>query len=685
MSFKDLNLSSTYNSSKNDLIKEFYIPVLSEATSYDRVTGYFDSTSLVLAAQGLKEFIAHHGKMRLLCGTNLKDMDVEAIVNASNIAEFVSDNFLNDLDSLSEGLYQNNIRLLAWMVDNDFLEIRIGIVKDENGYCGGILHEKTGILSDENDDILLFSGSNNETGAGWRSKGLGNIEKFKVFNSWEDNKFIKEDIESFEEDWNNLNQYLEVIDIPSAAKEGLIKRAPESIGEVMKLIVYESEKNKNKDARELRDYQKEAISNWVNNNYRGIFKMATGTGKTFTALNCIKKVLNSEFNLVTLIACPYAHLVEQWGDDIKKFFNLKPYYIYSSGNSNWKKDLSDLSFKLNLGVKKNAIILTTHRTLSSDFFRKELSNISSRIFLIVDEMHHVSSGSYSKGLLEQYEYRLGLSATPEIYNDENKTNLLFDYFGGIVFSFDLAEAITTFGDDGKTFLAHYHYFPEKIRLTDVELENYFELSEKISKLYHINKKNQSDSYKNLLMKRKNILNNAENKYQCLIDILESYDALDHLIIFCSPQQIDNVLKILKDKNIKAHKFTQNEGTRKSVEFGGLSQRQFLVNKFDEGYYKSLVAIKCLDEGVDIPSADKIIIMSSSNNPREYVQRRGRVLRRNDGKDLADIYDMAVIEYDSFNNPIKSIVDQEKDRLLDFIYSSDNKRYCYNLLKTWGII
>ena len=160
--------------------------------------------------------------------------------------------------------------------------------------------------------------------------------------------------------------------------------------------------------------------------------------------------------------------------------------------------------------------------------------------------------------------------------------------------------------------------------------------------------------------------------------------MDHLIIFCSPQQIKKVLEILDDEGIKAHKFTQEEGTRASKDFGGISQREFLVEKFDEGYYKSLVAIKCLDEGVDIPSAEKVIIMASSTNPGEYIQRRGRVLRRHKNKEKAEIYDMAVIEYGS-TGPIEEIVENEKIRLLDFINFSDNPDECMELLIEWRII
>lgn len=684
MSFKDLELNSTYNSAHDDPIEDFYIPVLTNAVTYDRIVGYFNSYSLALIADGLKEFILNKGKMRLLCGTQLDFEDENAIINASEISEQLSDDFLDELDSISDDIQMNRIKLLAWMVANEVLDIKVGIVKDAKGYIGGILHEKTGILSDDEDNIIVFSGSNNETKAAMASRGKGNIEKFKVFLSWEDSKFMEDDIEEFKDYWNNLDPYLEVIDIPRAAKNGLIKYAPKSVDEVLKLKLYEFN-SVPKDGRKLRDYQKKAIDKWIDNNYSGIFEMATGTGKTFTALNCMKEILDKSSRILTVIACPYAHLAEQWAKDVEKTFDIDCYNIYSSNNPNWKTDFTDLLLDVELGVADKAIILTTHKTFSSEFFIRQLLDIEVPALLIVDEMHHVVSKSYSRGLLNFYDYRLGLSATPYVKNNEEGTNYVFDYFGGIVFTFDLDKALTTFGVNGKTYLAQYDYHPVKVNLNSQELDEYYRLSQKIKQLYPMNKKEESKAYQTLKFKRSNIIKNAESKYDCLRKILHNYDHLDHLIVFCSPQQIDNVINILKEEGVDpVHKFTNNEGTRPSSQFGGISQREYLVEKFDEGYFKSLVAIKCLDEGVDIPSAEKVIIMSSSTNPGEYIQRRGRVLRRSKGKDKAEIYDMAVIEYDSVGDPIDDIVHYEKIRLKDFIKSSDNPGECMDLLKEWGI-
>lgn len=680
MSFKSLNLKASYNSSRDDLIQDFYNPVLSEAVKYFRTTGFFNSKSLVLAAKGLKNFIKNNGKMKLLCGTQLSKEDLDTIVNAEEIANKLSDDFLEELSNIQDEIELNHLKLLAWLISNGFLEIKIGIVKNEEGYVGGILHEKTGILLDEEGNQILFSGSNNETFYGWSSKGRGNVEKFKVFVSWEDSKFMEDDVLNFKEDWDNNNIYLEVVDIPLASKKGLIKLAPKNIDEVLNLKLESKEMENN---GKLRDYQVQAIRNWVENGRRGIFEMATGTGKTFTALNCIKEVLNDKSGLFTVIACPYAHLSEQWVSNIKNFFDIPCYNIYGTINHNWKKDLHNLIFKFNLGVIKEAIVVTTHKTFSSNFFIKEINNLNVDSLLVVDETHHVVSKSFSEGLLESYNFRLGLSAT--LNDEDERMGILLSYFEGVVFSYSLSEALYSYDVNGNSYLAHYYYCPIKVQLNNSELNEYYELSSKISKLSYVNKEKQSEYYKTLLFKRSNILKNAKSKYDCLRKLLRTFEDHDHLIVFCSPQQINNVLKILKEEGIKSHKFTQNEGTRKSDRFGGLSEREYLISKFDEGVYKALVAIKCLDEGVDVPSASKVILMSSSKNPTEYIQRRGRVLRQYEGKKKALIYDMAVVQYDNYGEVIYDVTQSEKDRMLDFIEDSDNQGYSINLLSEWGVL
>lgn len=691
VSFKDIDsiIKNTYNSVNEDIVKNFYIPVLSEAKRYDRISGYFDSSSLAIAARGMGEFIKNGGHMRILCGTQLFPQDLEVIKNASDIEKIISDKFLDDLSNIEDELINDHIKVLGWMIANNILEIKVGINKKNGKYIGGgILHSKSGILWDNSiensenpfDHCIVFTGSNNETAAGW----VSNIEYFTVFKGWKNSEFMLDCINDFPKFWKNENENLEVMDIPKADKQALIERAPNNIYEVNQIIKKYYKKNISKDKRILFEHQKKAIKAWFDNNKKGILEMATGTGKTFTALNCLKELNDKEENLITVIACPYAHLVEQWYSDLKNFDIAKIYKCYGSGNYNWKKDLFKLIRRVSKGKIKKAIILTTHDTFSMSFFKDKIKSIDGNLFLIADEMHHLGAENYSTGLLDKYNYRLGLSATPEKFMDEKATEYLMEYFGGIIFRFDLEDALTNINPKtNETYLTPYYYFPEKINLNSNELKKYNSLTQDIAAIF--NDDDKKESLDLLLIKRKDILNNAEEKYTKLRKILREKDNWDHLIVFCSPQQINNVLKILKEENVNpVHRFTSKEKNTKDKKLGGISQREDLLRKFDNGEYKALVAIKCLDEGVDVPSADKVIIMSSSRNPMEYIQRRGRVLRRYPGKYIASIYDMMIIPNSNENFP-DSIIKKELERCEDFILESSNKMESNKKLVDWGVL
>lgn len=433
----------------------------------------------------------------------------------------------------------------------------------------------------------------------------------------------------------------------------------------------------------LRDYQIEAIESWFNNDCNGIFEMATGTGKTFTALSCFEKLLNTKESLFTVIACPQSHLIDQWIDEIKKFYD-ESIVVASSKNHKWKEDLGELIINFYLGITENAVVLTTHKSLSSEFFLEKIHEVSVEKLLIVDEVHGIGSQKQMRGLDDSYDYRLGLSATPSRYFDDIGTEIINDFFGGVVFEFDLTRALTEFNPDtGKTYLTPYIYKPIVVNLNDEELEEYRDLSAKIARLFASNNSYDfEDSLNGVLFKRQNIINNAEEKYDAFRNILKERPNIDKLIVYCSPQQIDKVQEILNEEGVSPqHRFTQKQSaTKKKNET--FSERGFLLKKFKDGTYKALVAIKCLDEGVDVPSAENAIILSSTSNPREHVQRRGRILRNAPGKKKATIYDILVFPEEKSEQG-KKIRGKEIDRYLDFAVNAENSLECLNLLEELG--
>jgi len=655
MSLEDINLKRDYSSDKDNILFDFYIPALSNSVKYYRLAGFFSSSALAIAARGISKFIYNNGIMKLICGAKLYEEDIKAIEeNNSNYYKVIEEALFKELNFFEDILIKEHFRALGWMVANKKLEIKIAVIYDENKKILdnkkisdlGIFHQKVGVLEDNSGNKLSFSGSINETAKGW----LDNVEEFKVFRSWVDVEmdYLKADINKFKKFWNSSSERLMIFDLPIAIRDKLISIAPKKYSELNleKLLKkYYISKNKIK----LRKYQKDAIQNWLDNGRKGIFEMATGTGKTFTALGCVKEIYNEYDNIIVIISTPQGHLIHQWKEEIEKFgLDYDELIIADSTNHSWKKNLFSILIKIYLGDKDKIIILSTHDTLCSKDFIKIIDDNkkNTNIMLIGDEVHGIGSKERKRGLIDEYDMRLGLSATPKRWFDDQGTKLLYDYFNDIVFEFSLSDAINTINPDtNKTYLTPYRYMPKLTNLSDDELYEYVDKTRSIINLYNRTKieNEKEEVLERLLFKRADIIKNAINKYNLLEDILNKLKSnLKYTLIYCSPQQIDRVMKIIKKYKITAHRFTMEEGTKPEKKFNGLSERDYILKLFSEGKYQVLVAMKCLDEGVDIPPARTAIIMASSSNPREYIQRIGRVIRRYPGKEEAIIYDMIVV-------------------------------------------
>lgn len=665
----DLEIKFKYDSDEDDLINEFYVPVLSNSSKYYRMSGFFSSTSLAISARGIGEFISHGGKMKLICSAMLSEEDKKIIEESHETPEkFIERYALEDFRSLKEGFVKNHVEALGWMLANNLLEIKIAIPK--NNY--GIFHSKVGIMEDEWGNLISFSGSDNETASGW----LHNIEEFKVFCSWrdEEKKYVNSDLDDFNKYWGGNTKRTNIIDIPMALKDELIKLAPSSEND-LKIFPDSNPKIK------LREYQNEAIQNWFDNGCCGLFEMATGTGKTFTALSCFKELSDSKNRLITVIACPQSHLIDQWIKDVKVFHEGK--IIVASGkNTKWKDDFKKLRKDFRNNNIDKAVVMTTHASLSSDYFIKTINKFDVEKLLIVDEVHGIGSSKQRLGLDECYDYRIGLSATPKRWFDDEGTGIIEDFFKGSVVEFDIERALTEVNPDtNETYLAPYYYYPIIVDLTDDEYDEYLMYSYKIARILGSNKKDKDKEltkYNNL---RQRVINNAENKYYEFDNLLKKNKGIDKLIVFCSPQQIDEVQNILNiNKVIPQCSFTQKLSAKKSKKTG-LSPRDETLQLFADGSYKALVAIKCLDEGVDVPVAETAIIMSSTSNPREHVQRRGRILRRAPGKKYAVIYDILVFPKEPTEAGSK-IMKKEILRYKEFAENAINSYDCLKLLRKY---
>jgi superfamily II DNA or RNA helicase len=388
-------------------------------------------------------------------------------------------------------------------------------------------------------------------------------------------------------------------------------------------------------------------------------------------------VIDQDRRLVAVVASPYNHLIMQWAGELQKYGIHDDTLVADSSNLGWKDKLADSLIDIRNGVCERLIVLTTHTTFSSRDFLKLIQETRVKKFLIVDEVHGVGAPKRQEGLIQSYDYRLGLSATPKRWFDFEGTDRLYDYFGGVVFEFGLKKAIE------KGILSPYDYQPYFTELNEEELEEYRKVTSKIAKAYYQSKddRKKEELFSLLCFKRQNIIKGAANKYTVLGEILDEIGDVKYCLVYCTPRQITRVLDILIERNVVQHRFTQSEGLKPERRFGGVSERQYILQKFTEGTYQALVAMRCLDEGIDIPPATTAIMLENSGNPREYIQRRGRILRNFPGKVQSTIFDIIVVPRFSSSVDLelveleKKVVAKELKRYKEFASIADNRIEC----------
>ena len=702
LSYPDMLIKSSYDTIQDDLLIDFYIPVLEHAKRYDRISGFFSSTSLAIAARGIAGLIRNKGKMRLLTCQKLSKDDVNEIQKYVRHADsLIGEKMISEMDDVEDAFERDHVVALGYMLQQGYLEMKIAVLYDadtESRRVGSlknaILHQKIGILYDSNFHGISFSGSNNESATGW----LENIEEFKTFKSWKEGQkeYFMEDRNRFERLWNLENDKhtgMYVMDLPNAVKQHFLEISNDfrldniSTREYLKqnkqtFLIKEG--NSKKEQLSLYYYQKCAVNQWIENGHKLMLQMATGTGKTRTAFGCMECACRDiESGLIIVVATPQITLTRQWIKDMEKLqLDIDEYIEVDGTIHDWRINMRKSLQRVYIGQYNHFVIFTTHDTASNEDFIDILQAYGPgfTIFFIGDEVHGMGANKTRNALQPKYKYRLGLSATPKRWFDDEGSHLLEEYFGNKSFNFGLREALETVNPrTNLPFLANYYYYPCFISLTYDELEKYRELSQKISRLSHNKDSDLNELRTRFLMRRAEILKNAENKYQKLHDILGKLGpSIQDTIIFVSPQQIDKVMMILREHNILAHRITEIESQHKSNKYSGLSEREYIIKQFETGSYQVIVAIKCMDEGIDIPSARCGIIMASSTNPREYVQRIGRIIRQDGHKSFATLYDMVVepghdiIQDEELKKIEKRVYEKEMTRISDLSEEAINR-------------
>lgn len=668
MSFQELDIKKEYRSLLDSVAKDFYIPLLIQAVKYQRAVGFFSSSCLVEISKGISELAKNGGKIQLVASPYLSDEDIEAIKSGYAMRDqVVKEAIRREMTEGKTPFEKARLNLLANLISDNILDIKIAFTEDSDRM--GMYHEKMGIITDAEGNRVAFAGSMNESAAAMTL----NYETIDVYCSWKgevDRVIAKEN--AFASIWNDTEPNIKIIDFPELKQEIIDKYkyavpdfeidkkeyAPD-IDTVLHtdLGVYTEYGPKFPEWFKLHDYQDEAVTEWQKRNYRGIFDMATGTGKTYTGLGALTTLSkNLGHKLAAIIVCPYQHLVEQWVEDILKF-NIDPIIGYSdSSQKDWPKRLKNAIRDQKLKVRGRGFFcfICTNATFSSDYVQAQLAKIKSDTLLMVDEAHNFGAPYLSCLLYDNYKYRLALSATLDRHNDEEGTTKLYDFFGEKCIEYTLDRAI----EEKK--LTKYKYYPIVVTLTEEELEAYDNLSYEIGKCIMKDKNGKiklSSKGEKLALKRSRIIAGAKNKLTMLEEVIQPYIHDKHILVYCGAtkgleqnqdrsdidsediRQIDAVTDLLGNKlGMEVSQFTSKE----SVE-----EREVLKREFSAGdTLKVLIAIKCLDEGVNIPKIKTAFILASTTNPKEYIQRRGRVLRLAEGKEYAEIYDFITLPYDT---------------------------------------
>lgn len=677
---------AVYDSSGSSVL-EFMTDAISRSMRYDRGVGFFSSGWLRVAASGMSTFAASGGRARWVTSPILSETDWAALYSGEQAKEdaVLKASLAQSIKNLEHTLQYDTLTALSWMIADGILDFRLAVPREK--LAGGEFHDKFGIFTDAEGNQVSFSGSYNDS-----IQGSRNYESIKVFCGWEPAfaPLVAADAQRFERLWNNEDPNVRVYPLPEAAREQILKLRPaerpyprppwiepepvvaapppvyfppatpatvdpatpddEAGGAVLSDAPDPSTQRLVLPPKLLiRDYQREAIRAWSANDGRGVFAMATGTGKTITALTLATKVAerNPDRPFVLIILCPYINLCRQWEGELL-MFGVQAVGCYE-GRARWESLFDEAYQRLHAKLGKVAAFVVSNATFQSEAFqvrlRARLTAQSVTPFIIADEAHNLGAKGLQKCLPPEIKLRLALSATPDRHLDPEGTQAIFDYFGKIVYSFRLGRAIA------EGYLTQYEYHPILVTLSPEEAEQYWQITQQLSRLLAGDKgdglNELSEGAMHLLIKRARLIGAAADKITQLDLLLKRLPAKPRRALFyCGDgrtgdtftkedkRQIELVAQVLGNQhNLRVRTFTYQEKT---------AEREDILRDLRSGFLDGVVAIRCLDEGIDLPALETGFLLASSSNPRQFVQRRGRLLRKAPGKDKAVIYDFVVV-------------------------------------------
>lgn len=716
----DWSIDRDYKTGSENEPLQFYLDGLANSKDFNLLLGYFSSSAINLLSVGFATFISKGGKMKIVINHLLSSKDKEAIerANESSINKIFD---LTDVVSLGRVLDEYDTHFfecLSYLIAEKRIEIKV--IKPKNGK--GIAHYKSGVFTD-GQDYVGYKASCNFTLYGLSE----NLEELEAFLSWENgrsNKLIKKQLKIIDDYFSESDEdveYIPVNEIEVVLKDRFGKK------DINELLVQEEQLIKKKMSlvsnpklkktitklfNEIdiirrtprfpypegpREYQVNAYNNWVDNNFKGMFAMATGTGKTITSLNCLLNEYHKSKIYRAIITVPTTALVEQWKKECSKF-NFKNIITVSS-KENWDKNLAFFNTASKL-IDTSYIVIVTYASLPRSKFQSYFEQLPNDTILIADETHNLGSQGILKILPKIHlEKRIGLSATPNRKFDEIGNNAIQTFFNDkppYIVSYSMEEALNI------GWLCKYTYYPHIVKLTDQELEKYKEISLQLVRMGMFDKETgtfrSTPEIERKLLERKRIIHKAANKLDAFKSILEdefrkrknlkytlvyvpegvesNFDETDYSIETEEENKLINEYTRAvsnTDDSVMVKQFTANS-----------SNREQILKDYEEGKIHTLTSMKCLDEGVDVPRSELAIFCASTGNPRQFIQRRGRVLRLHKDKIHATIHDLVVVpevnaEEGSFEME-RGLVKKELERVVDFANLAMNKSDTYESLK-----
>lgn len=658
----ELTLRTSYHKGRDDIAEDFYLPCMRRASEYDRAVGYFRSTVFLVAWPALRDFVERGGKIRILCSQVLADEDINALEEgySARVDEALAARFLGEVRGLlHDYVLRDPARVLAALVARGTIDLQIAVLRDTDAKAakGRIFHDKLGIFRDELNDLVIFKGSMNETWSGLAADG--NLESIDVAATWmgaRDLERARTEEAYFCELWSNRYPTLSVRPFPEVARAELEKGSdPDWEASLSTMLTSQSNPQHVAEARgrSLRPHQASGLAAWAANERCGILAFATGSGKTFTAITAIREAVIDRSEVV-IVVVPDRVLFGQWYAELQETMHDLNVSILraGSGYDRWRESLRVWTSP----ADHPRIVLATLAIAASVDFRQRLS-AGSHLMLVVDEVHRTGSPHHRQLLDERiFGARLGLSATPERAGDPFGTSVMLAFFRGVLEPrYTLADAVR----DG--VLTRYFYRPHTVQLSEDEAQEWLTFTIEIAQLHgRISGGDGSEGIKDrlqrLFIRRARVVKHASAKIPLAVEVLSNeYRRGQRWIVYCEDlRQLNEVSEALLAHGIQNMPFhSKMEGNREET-LRWLERRGGIV-----------VAIKCLDEGVDLPSVTHALILASSKNPREFIQRRGRVLRTAPKKGLAYIHDAIVL-------PVKSDP-PESDRAADPIIAGELAR------------